>query len=37
MTPFAQVFMFVSMSAVTLLTLYCLRRILKSPPPVQDD
>jgi hypothetical protein len=37
MTPFAQIFMFVSMGAVTLLTAYCLRRILKAPPPSQED
>jgi hypothetical protein len=37
MTPFAQVFMFVSMGAVSLLTLYCLSRILKAPPPSQED
>ncbi len=37
MTTFALTFMLVSMAAVTTLTGYCLRRILTSPPPSQDD
>ena len=37
MTPFALTFMLTSMIAVTALTGYCLRRILTSPPPSQDD
>lgn len=38
MTPFAITFMLISMGLVTLLTGYCLRRILTSPlPPADDD
>lgn len=37
MTSFALTFMLVSMASVTLLTGYCLRRILNSPPPAEDD
>ena len=37
MTTFALTFMLVSMVSVTMLTAYCLRRILTSPPPSQDD
>ena len=37
MTSFALTFMLVSMSAVTLLTGYCMTRILKAPPPTADD
>jgi len=37
MTPFAVTFMLISMSAVAVLTTYCMTRILKSPPPVADD
>lgn len=36
MTSFAIWFMCISMGSVTLLTAYCLRRILNSPPPVDD-
>lgn len=37
MTPFAITFMLVSMISVTILAGYCLRRILNSPPPAEDD
>ena len=37
MTPFALVFMIVSMTCVTALTGYCLYRILNSGPPAADD
>ena len=37
MTSFALLFMIASMSSVTLLAVYCLRRILTAPPPAQDD
>ena len=36
MTTFAIVFMVTSMTLVTCLTGYCLRRILTSPPPTKD-
>lgn len=36
MTSFAIGFMCVSMGSVTLLTAYCLYRILNSPPPADD-
>lgn len=37
MTPFAAVFMVVSMIAVSCLAGWCLRRILKAPPPPEDE
>jgi hypothetical protein len=37
MTPFALAFMLVSMAAVSILTAYCLRRILAGPPIADDD
>jgi len=37
MTPFAVMFMTVSMLSVTSLAGYCLYRILTSDPPAPDD
>ena len=37
MTPFAMVFMIVSMVSVSVLAGYCLYRILTSKPPSTDD
>ena len=37
MTPFALTFMIVSMSSVTLLMVYCLKRILTTPTLPPDD
>ena len=37
MTSFALGFMIISMSLVTLLTSYCLWRILTTPPPSEGD
>lgn len=37
MTSFALGFMLFSMGAVILLTGYCLRRILTTPAPSDDD
>jgi hypothetical protein len=36
-TPFAIAFMLTSMTVVTVLAGYCLSRILKAPPPAEDD
>ena len=37
MTSFAIAFMLISMVSVTGLVAYCLRRILTTPPPADDD